>query len=144
VSVVGEPQRAAIETRAARRCKYWHLPTEGQVARFPMDHITPRSAGGLTEMENLALICRHCNGHKWAHVDGVDSSTGKTVLLFNPRTQAWADHFQWSKEDGITLHGKTPCGRATIARLQMNHSSMSAVRQMLVELGILGENQQAS
>jgi hypothetical protein len=137
VSVVGEQQRALIEARAARRCEYCHLPVDGQVARFPIDHIIPRNAGGRTEMDNLALICPHCDGRKWAHTEGIDPISREAVRLFNPRTQAWSDHFQWSKLETAIIEGKTPCRRATIARLQMNHPDMIAVRKLLVALGIL-------
>jgi hypothetical protein len=33
------------------------------------------------------------------------------------------------------LEGKTPTGRATISRLQMNHPDMVIVRRLLAELG---------
>jgi 5-methylcytosine-specific restriction endonuclease McrA len=64
VSVVNEAERAIVEERAGYRCEYCRLPTRGQVATFPVDHPVPQSSGGLTEQDNLALACPHCNGHK--------------------------------------------------------------------------------
>ena len=87
-------------------------------------------------MENLALICPHCNGHKWAHTEGIDPNTHEAAALFNPRRQVWSEHFQWSKQENVIIEGKTTCGRATIARLQINHPDMIAVRRLLVALGI--------
>lgn len=34
-----------------------------------VDHIVPRSRGGLTVEENLQVICRSCNKSKWYHRD---------------------------------------------------------------------------
>ncbi len=33
---------------------------------FEIDHIIPESKGGKTELENLQLLCRHCNRSKGA------------------------------------------------------------------------------
>ena len=37
-----------------------HLPWE----KFHFDHITPRSRRGSNELENLQLLCGHCNSTK--------------------------------------------------------------------------------
>jgi len=66
----------------------------------------------------------------------VDSQSGLTVPLFNPRVQIWNDHFNWSALDPTVIEGKTPVGRATITRLQMNSSTMLSVRRLLIEVGI--------
>lgn len=131
--------RAAVVARAGERCEYCHLPKRGQVATFPIDHILPRSDGGETILDNLALACPCCNAHKWAHASAMDPVSGASLPLFNPRTQVWSDHFQWSNEERGVLEGKTPCGRATIAQLQMNDSEMVAIRQLLATLGLLPE-----
>jgi hypothetical protein len=47
--------RAAVVARAGQRCEYCHLPTRGQVATFPVDHLIARNEGGLTALDNLAL-----------------------------------------------------------------------------------------
>jgi hypothetical protein len=120
-----------IVERAKGACEYCMLPAEGQIAPFPIDHICPRSEGGPTALENLALACPHCNGHKWAAIEGVDPGSGERVALFNPRTQVWSD------QRPLEVEGKTACGRATIVRLQMNHPRMLAVRRLVVQLGIL-------
>jgi hypothetical protein len=56
--------------------------------------------------------------------------------LFNPRTQVWSDHFEWSGQSPVVLEGKTATGRATIAALQMNHPDLLVVRTLLRRLGI--------
>jgi hypothetical protein len=134
-----EAMRAAVEQRADHRCEYCHVPTRGQVATFPIDHVIPRNSGGVTALENLALTCPHCNAHKWKYGEGVDLLSGASTPLFNLRTDVWSDHFQWSAKEVGVLEGRTPCGRATIARLQMNDPRMRTVRQLLAELGLFPE-----
>lgn len=136
MSTVSEGLRRQITARAGSCCEYCHLPTTGQVGRFPIDHVIPRSRGGATELGNLALACPHCNAHKWAHTTALDPITTDQAPLFNPRTQAWSDHFEWSAQSKVILEGKTATGRATIASLQMNHPDLLVVRTLLLRLGI--------
>jgi hypothetical protein len=128
--------RLAVVARAGACCEYCRLHSMGQVGRFPVDHILPRSQGGRTVLANLALACPHCNARKWAFTDMNDPLTGEPVALFNPRTQTWSDHFRWSRSRASYVVGRTPCGRATIARLHMNHPDLLAVRRLLAKLGI--------
>jgi hypothetical protein len=57
MSVVSESVRATLVARAEERCEYCHLPMRGQVAAFPVDHVTPRNSAGTTTLDNLALAC---------------------------------------------------------------------------------------
>lgn len=139
MTVFSDEVRDAVSARASDRCEYCHLPTRGQVATFPIDHVLPRSSGGETVLDNLALACPHCNAHKWAHTTGTDPLSGATVPLFHPRRQLWTDHFQWSIQELGILEGKTPCGRATIAQLHINDADMVAIRQLLATLGLFTE-----
>ena len=53
---------AALYERQGGRCAYCGkriLPND-----LGIDHKTPRSRGGLHAAENLALVCKHCNGIK--------------------------------------------------------------------------------
>lgn len=139
MTVFSDEQREAVVARAGGCCEYCHLPTRGQVATFPIDHVLPRSSGGETNLANLALACPHCNAHKWAHTSGTDPVTGTTVPLFDPRRDFWAEHFRWSAETPGTLTGMTPRGRATIVQLQINAADMVAIRQLLATLGLFAE-----
>src|SRR5205823_5397281 len=94
VSAFSEVRRAEVAGRAGHRCEYCHLPTRGQVATFPIDHVIPRGRGGATDLDNLALTCPHCNAHKWTAVEGPDPDTGETVRFFHPRQDTWTDHFE--------------------------------------------------
>jgi hypothetical protein len=70
----------------------------------------------------------------------VDPLSGQSVGLFNPRTQVWSEHFQWSRAQVGLLEAKTACGRATIARLQMNHPVLVDIRRLLADLGLFPES----
>ncbi|MBA4190406.1 MAG: hypothetical protein C0467_20655 [Planctomycetaceae bacterium] len=136
MSTFSEVRRAEVARRASHRCEYCHLPTQGQVATFPIDHILPRRIGGTNEFENLAFTCPHCNAHKWTGVEGIDPNTGETVPYFHPRRDLWFDHFQWSLEQPGELVGRTAVGRATITGLEINDVEMVALRVLLAELGL--------
>jgi hypothetical protein len=111
--------------RAANRCEYCQLSQLGQEARFHIDHVTPRAASGPTTAENLALACVSCSLRKWAKQSAADPDTGEEVTLFNPRSQAWGDHFRWEGERIVPL---TPTGRATVVALSMNRPVILAIR----------------
>jgi hypothetical protein len=131
--------RVQVSARAEYRCEYCHLPTRGQVATFPIDHIIPRSQGGTNDPSNLALTCPHCNAYKWTAIEGLDPDTGQPACFFHPRQDRWADHFAWSSANTGELLGKTPTGRSTIVGLRINDSDMLALRQLLAELGLFSE-----
>jgi hypothetical protein len=136
VSVIPEQLRADVVARAWGRCEYCLFLQEWSLGEFEVDHVIPRSQGGPTALDNLALACPLCNAHKWAHQQGRDTATGETVPLFNPRTQVWHEHFQWSTANPFEIEGITPCGRATVAMLYMNHPRVVALRQLLSEMGV--------
>jgi hypothetical protein len=136
VSRFSEATRAAVVARAGDRCEYCHLPSRGQVATFPIDHVVPRDCEGADSLNNLALACPHCNALKWAYTDGTDPDTGLSARLFSPRADAWEDHFRWSAVEWGVLEGLTPIGRATVVRLQMNAPNLLAVRRLLAALGV--------
>jgi hypothetical protein len=112
--------------RAGNRCEYCRLSQLGQEAAFHIDHVIPRAAGGPTAAENLALACVSCSLRKWAKQMAVDPDSGQEVPLYNPRTQAWAEHFRWEGERVVPL---SPTGRAPVAALAMNRPLILAIRQ---------------
>ena len=108
-----------IRSTARNRCGYCLSPQHLVMARLEIEHIVPLSKGGSNEESNLWLACPICNRHKSDKTTGIDPDSGEVVLLFNPRTQVWSEHFRWS-EDGISIVGKTPIGRATVKVLQLS------------------------
>ena len=136
MSAPSEPLRDAVVRRAGHRCAYCQLSAQLQVGGFELDHVVPRSHGGRMDMANMALACPHCNARKWAHMDGEDPATGQRVALFNPRTQRWEEHFQWSVQRPFEIAGISAHGRATVARLQINHPDLVSIRRLLAAAGI--------
>ncbi|MBW4597419.1 MAG: HNH endonuclease [Brasilonema angustatum HA4187-MV1] len=108
-----------VRASARNRCGYCLSPQHLVMARLEIEHIIPISRGGSNDELNLWLACPLCNRYKSDKITGVDSETGETVKLFNPRTQVLFEHFYWT-EDGLRIVGKTPIGRATIAALHLS------------------------
>jgi hypothetical protein len=126
--------RERVAATAKYRCGYC-LSAEAIVgAPMQIDHIIPESLGGLTEEENLWLACALCNNHKLDRVAGLDSVSGETVRLLNPRAQDWSVHFRWT-EIGDRIIGLTPIGRATLAALNLNRPSLVKARQLWIDVG---------
>ena len=97
---VGNPLPATVADRAGKKCEYCQYPEQFSPSSFEVEHIVPKSAGGLTEPNNLALACSHCNAHKATRQTGLDPLTETTVRLFNPRIDDWAIHFFLNQETG--------------------------------------------
>ena len=135
MSVVSEAVRAQVVAQAGGVCEYCRYPEEFNSGRFAVDHIVPRDKGGANELANYALSCRGCNERKQAATDAPDPATEQIVPLFHPRTDVWTDHFAWSSDFRLMI-GLTPTGRATIARLQTNHSGVVRQREVLHQLGL--------
>ncbi len=129
------PQHLAdrVRERARQRCEYCLTPEWLTGQQWEIDHIVPRARGGATRFDNLCLACAACNGFKLDRTMALDTETGQTITLFNPRTQRWNDHFAWS-DDGTNIIGLTSYGRATIAALRLNRSLVVAVRAIWVSM----------
>jgi 5-methylcytosine-specific restriction endonuclease McrA len=110
--------REAVRRRAEFRCEYCRLPESAVDETFPVDHVVARKHRGRTVMQNLALACLRCNVHKGSDLTGIDPADGTVVRLFDPRSDAWAQHF--AVNDAATIIGITPTGRTTVALLRMN------------------------
>jgi hypothetical protein len=104
----------------------------GQAATFHIDHVTPVMTGGQTKEDNLALACVSCSLHKAAREVAQDPETGRDAPVFNPRRQAWSEHFRW---EGVRVIGLTATGRATVTALQMNRPTVLAIRAEEEALG---------
>ena len=114
---------------AGDRCEYCLIPQFAFPLPFQIDHILAEKHGGESVDENLALACPHCNRFKGPNIAGLDPDTKALTRLFNPRIDAWANHFQF---DGPRLKGKTPIGRATIQVLSMNADELLLIRVELL------------
>jgi hypothetical protein len=125
--------RQLVAERAAYRCEYCLLLQMAALHQHEPDHIVSRQHGGETHEQNLALACMRCNRFKGPNVGSFDPLTGDLVALYNPRTQAWACHFEW---DGATIHPLTPEARVTVRILRLNDPDRIAERQGLMDVGL--------
>ena len=116
----------AVKQRAGGRCEYCRMHQVLQGATFHVEHVTPRSRGGQTEIENLALACPSCNLHKSDRVQVKAPDEPEPTLLFNPRSQEWSSHFRWK---GHRIVGLTPVGRASVWALMLNHERRMKIRE---------------
>ncbi|MBI1923901.1 HNH endonuclease [Candidatus Poribacteria bacterium] len=126
--------RQRITEQSDYSCGYCLTSQRITGARMEVDHIIPESVGGATTEENLWLACSSCNEFKGAQTHAREPVTRRRVRLFNPRKQRWQFHFTWS-EDGTEIIGLTPCGRATVIALQMNHEDIVRARRRWVSVG---------
>jgi HNH endonuclease len=122
--------RDAVIRRAGNRCEYCLSPADYASDVFAVEHILPRSKGGLTQVSNLALSCQGCNNFKYTATEASDPGSGDLAPLYHPRKHLWQEHFAWN-EDFTQILGVTPTGRATIARLKLNRPHVVNLRRLL-------------
>lgn len=130
------PRELRQRVAAASRWRCGYCQTQQIVVGYPLhvDHIIPEFTGGQTTEDNLWLACSVCNNAKGMQTTAQDPLTGQPVPLYNPRSQAWSDHFAWSS-DGDQIIGLTPVGRATVVALQLNTPLRVQSRQRWVLVG---------
>jgi hypothetical protein len=110
------------------------LPQAHVSTPFQVEHIVAKQHKGTDRLSNIAYACLRCNLHKGPNLSGLDPKTKKLTPLFHPRKHAWGWHFRW---DGPVLLGRTPIGRTTVEVLAMNDPERVAVRQELLDQGLL-------
>jgi hypothetical protein len=133
-SDISKRLRQRVAVRAAQRCEYCRVREIFLQHKHEPDHIRPRQHGGVTTFENLAFACFRCNRRKGPNVASFDPLTGQLVLLFNPRTQLWHEHFAW---EGAFIQPLTAEGRVTVNLLRLNDEKHLAERQELLDAGLL-------
>jgi hypothetical protein len=126
-------QRRRISLRASQRCEYCLLGEERAIKGHEPDHIVPLKHGGTDEESNLAWACFQCNRYKGSDVAAYDHLTGELFALFNPRRQAWEEHFTINEGEIVALSG---VGRVTVDVLQLNRPGRVAVRKLLMQAGL--------
>ncbi|MHB1541970.1 MAG: HNH endonuclease [Steroidobacteraceae bacterium] len=115
--------RQFVRTRAAYQCEYCRLSQEFSELRFHIEHIVPRQHGGADHLDNLAL--------EGPNLTGIDPQTGEVIRLFDPRRDAWFEHFRF---DIVEIIGLTSKGRATASLLEMNHPERMRVRELVAKI----------
>lgn len=126
--------RNEVRARAGNRCEYCRIHQDDfPFFVFPIDHIIDRQHRGETVLENLALSCPACNAHKGPNIAGIDPLSNQLTPLFNPRSDRWSEHFEWT---GAFLAGMTDVGRSTVDVLAINHPDNLLLREALIDEGV--------
>jgi len=121
-----------VRQRAHNRCEYCGVRQRYYPDfTFHIEHIVARQHRGAEDMTNLALACHLCNNKKGPNLSGIDPDTGELTRLFNPRTDAWNEHFRL--EDSGFIVGLTPIGRTTAYVLDMNASIRIQIRLRIAQ-----------
>ena len=128
---LSEQTRESVALRARGQCEYCRHLVSHSSDPFEVEHIIPLDKGGSSDLENLGLACRGCNGLKGTRTEAPDPLTGEAAPLFHPRLDSWHTHFVWS-HDFLQVVGKTPAGRATIAVLELNRMGLQNLRRALL------------
>jgi hypothetical protein len=141
-SRLSPPLRAAVLDRAQARCEYCQVPEESELTDYEVDHIVAEQHGGATALENLAYSCCECNRYKGPNLTSIDPDSGEVILLFNPRTQQWSDHFTLH-DDGV-IFPRSAVGRATARLLHFadalrrrQRADLIAARKMTVPVATI-------
>lgn len=124
--------RRLVTERANNCCEYCLIHQDDVSTSHQVDHLIALKHSGRTVSENLALACQLCNRYKGSDFATIDHDTGEVVILFNPRTQIWNEHFKLS---GAHIVGLTPVGRATVILLQINDKARVEDRRELIDIG---------
>ena len=132
---VGAKLRRSVRDRADNDCEYCRCPGDYSPDSFTVDHIQPTHAGGKSVSENLAWACFGCNSRKQGRTKALDPATGTETSLYNPRTQTWGEHFEWS-DDQVEMLGQSACGRATTSALDLNRAGVTNLRRLLKSQGL--------
>jgi len=120
--------------RANGLCEYCKSPANISSQPFVIEHIIPKSKGGETTENNLALSCQGCNNHKYNKISGIDTITQEDVKLFHPRNQTWKEYFSWS-DDVLEILGINATGRVTVEELKLNRQELKNLRKLLADVG---------
>lgn len=130
-----ESLKKQVRERAKNCCEYCFVQAQYSGESFSIEHILPLIKGGLSVLFNLAFSCQRCNNHKYTATTAVDPASGSVVALYHPRTDIWAEHFEW-REYFTEIIGISPTGRATVHRLQLNREGLVNLRRVLVDAGL--------
>ena len=97
-----------------------------------VDHVDPdRRRPDADDADNPAAARHPCNRLTWHRTADEDPATGASARLFNPRVDAWDQHFAW-KPRYATILGRSAIGRATVKQLKLNRTDRKRQRRLLL------------
>ncbi|MCY2978299.1 MAG: HNH endonuclease signature motif containing protein [Planctomycetota bacterium] len=118
--------RRSVRQRASERCEYCDLAQSSfPLVSFHVEHVVAKQHGGSDYLDNLCLSCHWYYLFKGPNLSSLVE--GKLTRLFNPRTDAWSDHFA---AIGGRIQGLTEIGVATVSLLNMNDPDRVELRRL--------------
>jgi hypothetical protein len=132
VTYIAAELRRLVVARAEGICEYCLIAEDDTFYGCEADHIISEKHGGATNADNLAMACVFCNQAKGSDVGSIHGESNSFVRFFNPRTDAWADHFALMEN---RLVGTTPIGIVTAKILAFNAADRVSERKILQSSG---------
>lgn len=132
-SSISSKIKQIVAERANQCCEYCQSQLRYSPDPFSIEHIIPVIRGGTSNLDNLALSCQGCNNRKYTSIVVNDPVTGGMVSLYNPRQHQWQEHFTWTDNYSQIL-GRSPIGRVTVEKLQLNREGVVNLRKALRSL----------
>jgi hypothetical protein len=130
-SYVAAELRRLVVARAKRLCEYCLIHEDDANYGCQVDHVIAEKHGGLTVADNLSLACAFCNRAKGSDIGSI-SEAGTFVRFFNPRTDAWSDHFAFH---GAIVIPRSAVGEVTSRILEFNDINRVLEREVLRQAG---------
>lgn len=124
---IAPAMRERVRQRAHGQCEYCLLHERDGVHAFHVEHVISEKHHGRTEDHSLAFSCPFCNRAKGSDIAGL--ADGTLVRLFNPRIDAWAEHFKFEAE---RIGTKSNIGAVTAKLLDFNSAHRLALRRELM------------
>ncbi len=124
--------RRQVIGRAGRRCEYCLIHEDDTYFGCEVDHVVSEKHDGLTVVENLAYACLVCNRYKGSDLGSILVPSGDLIRFFNPRIDAWPDHFSL---DGATIKPLTAIGQVTERIFRFNAVERLLEREALRAIG---------
>lgn len=121
-----------VVARAEGICEYCLIAEDDTFYGCEADHIISEKHGGATNADNLAVACVFCNQAKGSDVGSIDSGSNTFARFFNPRTDAWSDHFALVE---ARIEGTAPIGIVTAKIPGFNTADRVSERRILQSSG---------
>ena len=127
------PIRMQVAKRAGFQCEYCLVPDSRTFSfyKHQVDHIISLKHRGTNSIDNLAYACfafSLVNVSKGPDVGSIHDETGQFVGFYNPRTDIWAEHFQFHL---FRIAPLTAIGWVTAIILQFNTEERIASRRII-------------
>lgn len=117
-----------MANRACGLCEYCLIHESDTFLGCQVDHIVSEKHAGPTVAANLAYACTLCNRAKGSDIGSI-TSAGLFCRFFNPRQDAWSDHFELQD---VRINPRSDIGEVTARILEFNRVERLLERQAQV------------